>query len=133
MKAHVGADLDSGTVHTLETSAAELHGSQVRDRLLHGEETSVRSDRGDVGTEREAASKDSGKAGGRCARRQRVAGCIPSARAKNQLAFGRSARNLPGNASMTTLSVGLPGRATSRAPSLALAQRSRSQEMSSEP
>ena len=39
--AHVGVDADSGVVHSLETSTARLHDSQVWDALLHGEETSV--------------------------------------------------------------------------------------------
>ena len=39
--AHVGVDADSGVVHSLETSTARLHDSQVWDELLHGEETSV--------------------------------------------------------------------------------------------
>ena len=41
MKAHIGVDADSGVTHSLETSTAKLHDSQVWDDLLHGEETSV--------------------------------------------------------------------------------------------
>ena len=41
MMAHVGVDADSGVVHSLDTSTARLHGSQVWDDLLHGGETSV--------------------------------------------------------------------------------------------
>jgi len=42
MKAHIGVDADSGVTNSLETtSTARLHDSQVRDALLHGEETSV--------------------------------------------------------------------------------------------
>ena len=41
MKAHIGVDAVSGVVHSLDTSTAKLHDSQVWDDLLHGEETSV--------------------------------------------------------------------------------------------
>jgi IS5 family transposase len=41
MKAHVGVDADSGTVHSLETATAKVHDSCVWDELLHGDETSV--------------------------------------------------------------------------------------------
>ena len=41
MKAHIGVDADSGVTHSLETSTAKLHDSQVWDSLLHGDETSV--------------------------------------------------------------------------------------------
>ena len=46
MKAHIGVDADSGVTHSLETSTAKLHDSQVWDALLHGEETSVWADKG---------------------------------------------------------------------------------------
>ncbi len=36
MKAHVGVDIGSGVVHTLETSTAKVHDSQKFDDLLHG-------------------------------------------------------------------------------------------------
>jgi len=55
MKAHIGVDADSGVTHSLETSTAKLHDSQVWDELLHGEETSVWADKGYVSAEREAA------------------------------------------------------------------------------
>ena len=41
MKAHVGVDAGSGIVHSLGTTTAKVHDSQVWDALLHGEETSV--------------------------------------------------------------------------------------------
>ena len=41
MKAHIGVDADSGVTHSLETSTAKLHDSQVWDELLHGEETEL--------------------------------------------------------------------------------------------
>ena len=46
MDAHIGVDADSGVTHSLETSTARLHDSQVWDELLHGEETSVWADKG---------------------------------------------------------------------------------------
>lgn len=65
MKAHVGVDADSGVTHSLETSTAKVHDSQVWDELLHGEETSVWADKGYVSAEREAAFKGSGQGSGR--------------------------------------------------------------------
>ncbi len=46
MKAHVGVDIDSGVVHTLETSTAKMHDSQKFDELLHGDEHAVFGDKG---------------------------------------------------------------------------------------
>ncbi len=64
MKAHVGVDLDSGVVHSLDTSTAKLHDSQVWDGLLHGGETSVWADKAYVSAEREAAFAGPGKVWG---------------------------------------------------------------------
>ena len=64
MKAHVGVDADSGVVHSLDTSTAKLHDSQVWDELLHGEEVSVWADKGYVSAEREAAFAGPGKVWG---------------------------------------------------------------------
>jgi IS5 family transposase len=44
MKAHVGTDIKRGIVHSLETTAANVHDSQVFESLLHGEERSVYAD-----------------------------------------------------------------------------------------
>lgn len=76
-KAHIGVDADSGIVHSLETSTAKLHDSQVWDDLLHGEETSVwgpllghvnmpcqAADKGYVSAEREAAFRGPDKVWG---------------------------------------------------------------------
>jgi len=62
MKAHIGVNAASGVTHSLETSTAKLHGSQVWDALLHGVETSVWADKGYVSAEREAAFTGPGKA-----------------------------------------------------------------------
>lgn len=64
MKAHIGVDLDSGVTHSLETSTAKLHDSQVWDDLLHGEETSVWADKGYVSAAREEAFAGPGKVWG---------------------------------------------------------------------
>jgi len=61
MKAHIGVDADSGIVHSLETTTAKLHDSQVWDELLHGEEKSVWADKGYVSAAREAAFSGRGK------------------------------------------------------------------------
>jgi IS5 family transposase len=61
MKAHVGVDADSGIVHSLETTTAKVHDSQVWDELLHGGETSVWADKGYVSAAREAAFSGPGK------------------------------------------------------------------------
>jgi IS5 family transposase len=64
MKAHIGVDADSGVTHSLATSTAKLHDSQVWDELLHGDETSVWADKGYVSAEREAAFGKAGKVWG---------------------------------------------------------------------
>jgi transposase, IS5 family len=64
MKAHIGVDAESGITHSLETSTAKLHDSQVWDELLHGGETSVWADKGYVSGEREAEFTASGGAWG---------------------------------------------------------------------
>jgi transposase, IS5 family len=64
MKAHIGVDADRGVVHSLDTSTARLHDSQVWDDLLHGEETSVWADKGYVSAERAAAFTGPGKVWG---------------------------------------------------------------------
>ena len=61
MKAHIGVDADSGVTHSLETSTARLHDSQVWDDLLHGKEKSVWADKGYVSAEREAGFEGPGK------------------------------------------------------------------------
>jgi len=64
MKAHVGVDVDSGIVHSLEATTAKVHDSRVWDELLHGEEKSVWADKGYVSAEREAAFSTEGKVWG---------------------------------------------------------------------
>jgi IS5 family transposase len=61
MKAHVGVDSRNGLVHSLETTTARVHDSQIWDELLHGEETSVWADKGYVNAERAAEFAGPGK------------------------------------------------------------------------
>lgn len=38
VKAHVGVDVDSGIVHSLDATTAKVHDSRIWDELLHGSE-----------------------------------------------------------------------------------------------
>ena len=60
LKAHIGVDADCGVVHSLDTSTAKLHDSQIWDDLLHGEEISVWADKAYVSAAREAAINAAG-------------------------------------------------------------------------
>lgn len=51
-KAHIGVDKNSGLVHHVETTAANVHDVTVVPQLLHGEETSVHGDSGYLGAEK---------------------------------------------------------------------------------
>jgi IS5 family transposase len=78
MKAHVGVDVDSVIVHSLEATTAKVHDSRIWDELLDGNETSVWAplgtfpsempframDKGYVSAEREAAFTKDGKVWG---------------------------------------------------------------------
>ncbi len=44
MKAHIGVDAKSGLVHTVRTTTASVHDSQVFSELMHGEEAVVAGD-----------------------------------------------------------------------------------------
>lgn len=61
MKAHIGVDVDSGVTHSLDTTTAKVHDSQVWGELLHGDEDSVWADKGYVSAEREVEFKAAGK------------------------------------------------------------------------
>src|ERR1700761_1175780 len=52
MKAHVGVDADSGLVHTVVGTAANVHDINAALSLLHGEETDVYADAGYRGIEK---------------------------------------------------------------------------------
>ena len=71
--APVGVDAQSGItpkaclwhdVHSLDTTTAKTHDSQVWDELLHGDETSIWADKGYVSAAREAAFSGPGKVWG---------------------------------------------------------------------
>jgi IS5 family transposase len=52
MKAHIGADADSGLVHTVVTTAANVSDVTQAHALLHGDETTVFGDAGYQGVEK---------------------------------------------------------------------------------
>jgi IS5 family transposase len=57
MKAHIGADVESGLVHTVTTTAAnEADVTQV-EKLLHGKEKTVHADAGYTGAQRRAKKR----------------------------------------------------------------------------
>ena len=60
MKAHTGVDKDSGLVHTIAVSAANLHDSQAMDDLLHGQETALWGDSAYQSKERQQTAQESG-------------------------------------------------------------------------
>jgi IS5 family transposase len=64
MKAHVGVDAESGVVHSLDTTTAKVHDSQVWDALLHGQEDAVWADKAYASAAREAAFAGPGKVWG---------------------------------------------------------------------
>jgi len=51
-KAHIGVDSDTGLVHHLETTAANVHDVTMTSELLHGEEDAVYGDSGYLGAEK---------------------------------------------------------------------------------
>jgi len=57
MKAHIGVDAESGLVHTVEGTAANVHDIVKADALLHGEETVVYGDAGYRGIQKRTSAK----------------------------------------------------------------------------
>jgi IS5 family transposase len=51
-KVHVGVDRDSGLVHRIETTAANVHDATMTPKLLHGEESTVHGDSGYLGADK---------------------------------------------------------------------------------
>lgn len=51
-KAHIGVDKDSGLIHTLKVTAANVHDVTMTSKLLTGEETAVYGDSGYLGAEK---------------------------------------------------------------------------------
>jgi IS5 family transposase len=62
MKAHTGVDKDSGLVHTVAVSAANLHDSQAMDELLHGQEQALWGDSAYQSKQRQQAAEEQGLA-----------------------------------------------------------------------
>jgi IS5 family transposase len=58
MQAHIGADADSGLVHTVVGTAANVADVSQGEHLLHGEEEVVFADAGYIGAEKREALKD---------------------------------------------------------------------------
>lgn len=51
-KAHIGVDRDSGLVHTVKATSANVHDVSMTSELLHGEEETVNGDSGYVGAKK---------------------------------------------------------------------------------
>jgi Transposase and inactivated derivatives, IS5 family len=49
MKGHIGVDSESGLVHTVEATPANVHDVVMAEKLLHGQEKVVRGDSGYIG------------------------------------------------------------------------------------
>ena len=62
MKAHIGVDEDSGLVHTLTTTAANVSDISQTAALLHGQESDVWADAGYVGVEKREEVQEALKA-----------------------------------------------------------------------
>lgn len=58
MKAHIGVDADSGLVHTVVGTAANVHDVTQGHQLLHGEETVVFADAGYQGADKRPEATD---------------------------------------------------------------------------
>ena len=52
MKVHIGVDSENGLIHSVETTAANVHDLTPAAELLHGEETVVYADAGYQGIEK---------------------------------------------------------------------------------
>jgi len=59
MKAHIGVDAESGSIHSLETTAANEHDITQAGNLLHGEEEDAFGDSGNRGVEKREEQKES--------------------------------------------------------------------------
>ena len=62
-KAHIGVDRNSGLVHTIKTTAANVHDVTQTADLLHGEEETVHGDSGYIGAEKREEAIIRNKAG----------------------------------------------------------------------
>ena len=62
-KAHIGVDRDSGLVHTVEATAANVHDATETSKLLTGDEDEVYGDSGYLGAEKRGDAIIRNKAG----------------------------------------------------------------------
>jgi IS5 family transposase len=60
MKVHIGVDKDTGLIHSVETTAANVHDLTPAADLLHGEETVVYADAGYQGIDKRAEMEGKG-------------------------------------------------------------------------
>jgi IS5 family transposase len=60
MKVHIGVEKDNGLIHSVETTAANVHHLTPTAELLHGEETVVYSDSGYQGIEKRGEMQGKG-------------------------------------------------------------------------
>lgn len=58
MKAHIGVDSESGLVHSLETTSANIHDSDIFEDCLHGEEKALFADKGYFKDERKKKARE---------------------------------------------------------------------------
>lgn len=82
MKAHIGADVDSGLVHTVVTTPANEADIEVVDELLHGKEEVTYADAGYTGAQHRVARR--GMRWEIAARRGRIQ-ALPAGRHKRQV------------------------------------------------
>ena len=61
MKVHTGVDAKSKLIHTVKTSSANVHDSQMFEECLHGEEKAVFADKAYVSAEKKRKFRESGK------------------------------------------------------------------------
>ena len=62
-KAHIGVDRDSGIVHTVRATAANVHDVTMTSELMHGEEETLNGDSGYLGAENRKDAKVRNKSG----------------------------------------------------------------------
>jgi IS5 family transposase len=60
MKVHIGMDKDNGLIHSVQTTAANVHDLTPAAELLHGEETVVYADAGYQGIEKQEEMQGKG-------------------------------------------------------------------------
>jgi len=95
MKAHIGADRDSGIVHTVLSTAANVSDISQTSELLHGQETQVHADAGYVGVEKRPEIKKEdpdGRIDWRIARRRKPIKDLKEGAEKDRLLSAEKAK-----------------------------------------